>query len=155
MNKADFITVLQNKTDLTKSEAESIVCLFCNLYRAIFKFVADTRKMSFRYSFLCGMASDTADAMKLRIPSGFKFLKIKMEEYIKNIIKLTISKFETISLGLVNCQIPWPTVKEWKSGGYAHFTSNNTNHTPDGIQKPVNKSGSSPRNYRFLNAAKN
>ena len=101
MNKADLITTLKTEAVLSKTEAESIVCLFCNLYRAIFKFVADTRKMSFRYSFLCGMASDTVDVMKLRIPSSFKFLKIKMEEYIKNIIKLTISKFETISLGLI------------------------------------------------------
>jgi len=99
MNKADFITVLQNKTDLTKSEAESIVCLFCNLYRAIFKFVADTRKMSFRYSFLCGMASDTIDTVKLEIPQGFKFLKLRMPESLKILLNKPFQKFETISLG--------------------------------------------------------
>ena len=39
--------------------------------------------MSFRYSRLCGTASDTVDAVKL---------KIRMAEYLKIIIKLTISK---------------------------------------------------------------
>jgi len=53
---------------------------------------ADTRKMLFRYSCLCGTASDAVDAVKLEIPKGFKFLKLKMAEYLKNIIKLTISK---------------------------------------------------------------
>ena len=61
MNKVDLITVLKNVANLTKSEAESVVNLFCNLYRAIFKFVVDIRKMSFHYSFLCGMASDKID----------------------------------------------------------------------------------------------
>ncbi len=48
--------------------------------------------MSFRYSLLCETASDTVDAVKWKIPQGFKFLKFKMAEYLKNIIKLTISK---------------------------------------------------------------
>jgi len=68
MNKADLITALKNETDLPKSEAESIVNLFFNLNRAIFKFASDIRKMSFRYSCLCGTASDTIDAVKLEIP---------------------------------------------------------------------------------------
>jgi hypothetical protein len=34
----------------------------------IFKFATDTRKMSFRYSRLCGTASDAVDAVKLEIP---------------------------------------------------------------------------------------
>ena len=42
--------------------------------------------MSFRYSLLCGTASDTVDAVK------WKILKFKVAEYLKNIIKLTISK---------------------------------------------------------------
>jgi len=46
--------------------------------------------MSFRYSRLCGTASDTVDAVKLKIPKGFKILKFKMSEYPKNIIKLAI-----------------------------------------------------------------
>ncbi len=58
----------------------------------IFKFATDTRKMSFRYSRLCGTASDAVDAVKLEIPQGFKFLKFRMVEYLKNIHKLTISK---------------------------------------------------------------
>jgi hypothetical protein len=49
-------------------------------------------EMSFRYSRLCGTASDTADAVKLEIPSGFKRLEFRMAEYLKNIIKSTISK---------------------------------------------------------------
>jgi len=48
--------------------------------------------MLFRYSRLCGTASDAADVVKLEIPQGFKFLKFRMVEYLKNIIKLTISK---------------------------------------------------------------
>jgi hypothetical protein len=45
------------------------------------------------------MASDAVrrsrlrgDGVKLEIPQGFKLLKFKMPEYIKNIVKLTISK---------------------------------------------------------------
>jgi hypothetical protein len=53
---------------------------------------ADTRKMVFRYSHLCGTASDAVDAVKLGIPCGFKLLKFKMSEYPKPIVKLTISK---------------------------------------------------------------
>ena len=34
---------------------------------------ADTRKMLFRYSQLCGTASDTVDAVISAIPKGFKF----------------------------------------------------------------------------------
>ena len=34
---------------------------------------ADTRKMSFRYSQLCGTASDAVDAVGSAIPKGFKF----------------------------------------------------------------------------------
>jgi len=30
--------------------------------------------------------------VKLEIPQGFKFLKFRMAEYLKNIVKLTISK---------------------------------------------------------------
>jgi len=48
--------------------------------------------MLFRYSRLCGTASDAVDAVKLEILKGFKLLKLKMTEYLKNIIKLTISK---------------------------------------------------------------
>jgi len=48
--------------------------------------------MLFRYSRLCGTASDAVDAVKLEIPKGFKLLKFKMSEYLKNIVKLTISK---------------------------------------------------------------
>ena len=32
-----------------------------------------TRKMIFRYSFLCGMSSDEVDAVRSAIPCGFKF----------------------------------------------------------------------------------
>ncbi|MBW2639073.1 MAG: D-glycero-beta-D-manno-heptose 1,7-bisphosphate 7-phosphatase [Deltaproteobacteria bacterium] len=41
---------------------------------------------------LCGTASDAVDAVKLEIPQGFKLLKFKMSEYLKNIVKLIISK---------------------------------------------------------------
>jgi len=46
----------------------------------------------FRYSRLCGTASDAVDVVKLEIPQGFKLLKFKMPEYLKYIIKLTTSK---------------------------------------------------------------
>jgi len=48
--------------------------------------------MLFRYSRLCGTASDAVDAVKLEIPQGFKLLKFKMPECLKNIVKLTSSK---------------------------------------------------------------
>jgi len=48
--------------------------------------------MSFRYSRLCGTASDAADAVKLEIPQGFKLLKFEMPEYLNNFVKITISK---------------------------------------------------------------
>jgi len=41
---------------------------------------------------ICGTASDPVDAVKLKIPKGFKYLKLKMSECFKNIVKLTISK---------------------------------------------------------------
>jgi len=53
---------------------------------------ADTRKMLFRYSRLCGTASDAVDTVKLEIPKGFKLLKFELSEYLKNIVRLTISK---------------------------------------------------------------
>ena len=65
MNKADLITTLRTEADLSKSEAEPIVNLFCNLNRAIFKFAVDIRKMSFHYSFPCGMAFDKIDTVIL------------------------------------------------------------------------------------------
>jgi len=48
--------------------------------------------MLFRYSHLCGTASDAVDAVKLEIPQGFKLLKFKMAEYLKKFFKLTLSK---------------------------------------------------------------
>jgi len=48
--------------------------------------------MLFRYSRLCGTASDTVDAVKLEIPQGFKLLKFKMSKYLKSFFKLNISK---------------------------------------------------------------
>jgi len=48
--------------------------------------------MLFRYSCLCGAASDEVDAVKLEIPLGFKLLKFKMAKYLKNIGKITILK---------------------------------------------------------------
>jgi hypothetical protein len=48
--------------------------------------------MLFRYSRLCGTTSDAADVVKMEIPQGLKLLKFKMSEYLKNIVKLAISK---------------------------------------------------------------
>jgi len=48
--------------------------------------------MLFRHSRLCGTASDAVDAVKLEVLQGFKLLKFKMLEYLKNIVKLTILK---------------------------------------------------------------
>ena len=45
--------------------------------RAIFKFVADTRKKLPRYTLLCGAAFDDVGAIKLEIPKGFEFWKSK------------------------------------------------------------------------------
>jgi len=46
---------------------------FTKLSRAIIEVAADTRKMLFRYSQLCGTASDAVDAVRSAIPQGFKF----------------------------------------------------------------------------------
>jgi len=48
--------------------------------------------MSFRYIRLWETASDAVDVVKLQIPQGFKFLKFRMPEYLKNMIQLTILK---------------------------------------------------------------
>jgi hypothetical protein len=48
--------------------------------------------MLLRYSRLCGTASGAVGAVKLEIPQGFKLLKLKMPGYLKNIVRLTISK---------------------------------------------------------------
>jgi hypothetical protein len=60
------------------------------------KFAAYTRKMSFRSPPEdfggCKTASDPAYAVKSKIPQGFKLLKFRMVEYLKNIITLTIFK---------------------------------------------------------------
>ena len=40
---------------------------------AIIELAADTRKMVFRYSELCGKASDAEDAVRSAIPTGFPF----------------------------------------------------------------------------------
>ena len=42
--------------------------------------------------YLRGTASDAVDAVKLEIPQGFRILKFNMSEYLKIIVKLTISK---------------------------------------------------------------
>jgi hypothetical protein len=57
--------------------------VICNLSLAIFKFTVDTRKMLFRYSRLCGTASDAVGAVKSEIPKGFKLLKFKISKYLK------------------------------------------------------------------------
>ena len=54
--------------------------------------------MLFRYSRLCGTASDAIDAVKLEIPKGFKLLEFKMSEYLKNIVKVTLSKIRNAQL---------------------------------------------------------
>jgi len=64
----------------------------------IFKFAADIKKMSFRYGRLCGTASEAVGAVillkriKIGNPVGFQILEIQNGKYLKNIIKLTISK---------------------------------------------------------------
>jgi hypothetical protein len=40
----------------------------------------------FRNSRLCGTASDAVDAVKLEIPQGYKLLKLKMQEFLKNLL---------------------------------------------------------------------
>ena len=55
-------------------------------------FAADTRKMSFRYSLLCGTAFDAVGAVKLEIPKGFIFSKVKLAEFLKIIFNFVISK---------------------------------------------------------------
>ena len=42
------------------------------------------RKMSFRYSRLCGKASDTVGAVRSAIPTGFKFMRNHLCFFIKN-----------------------------------------------------------------------
>ena len=67
--------------------------------------------MSFRYSRQCGTASDAVDAVKWEIPQGFKLLKFKIAEYLKNIFKLTISKILNAQLRIkfnnMICQVSY------------------------------------------------
>jgi hypothetical protein len=51
--------------------------------------------------------------------------------------------------------MPWPTVKERKSVACIHFMSRSTMNIPVGTLKPVKKSRSSRRSFRFSNAGKN
>jgi hypothetical protein len=46
------------------------------LIQAIVELAADTRKMVFRYSRLCGKASDAVGAVRSAIPTGFEFFRI-------------------------------------------------------------------------------
>ena len=46
--------------------------------KLIVKRAADTKKMSFRYSRLCGKISDAVDAVRSAIPTGFTFLRINL-----------------------------------------------------------------------------
>jgi len=48
--------------------------------------------MLFRFSELCGTASDAVGAVNLKIPEGLKFLKLKLIQFLKNIVELTILK---------------------------------------------------------------
>jgi hypothetical protein len=54
--------------------------------------------MLFRYSRLCGTASDAVSAVillrriKIGNPVEFKIIEIQNVEYLKNMIKLTVSK---------------------------------------------------------------
>ena len=60
--------------------------------------------MLFRYSRLCGTASDAVDAVKLEIPQGFKLLKYKCQNTLKILLNLPSQEFETLSLGSSNFQ---------------------------------------------------
>jgi hypothetical protein len=52
----------------------------------------------FRYSRLCGMASDAVDVVKLEIPQGSKYLKFKMSEFFNNIVR--INNFKNLKRSL-------------------------------------------------------
>ena len=48
-----------------------------DLTLAIVEVAAATRKMTFRYSGLCGTASDDVDGVRSAIPKGFIFSKLE------------------------------------------------------------------------------
>jgi len=54
--------------------------------------------MPFRYSRLCGTASDAVDAARSAIPKGFKFKKYKSIEFLIKKVN-PFFKFETLTLG--------------------------------------------------------
>ena len=45
-----------------------------------------------RYTLLCGAAFDAADGVKLEIPQGFIFSKVKSAEFLTIIFNVVISK---------------------------------------------------------------
>jgi hypothetical protein len=52
------------------------------LIRAIAEVAAATRKMLFRYSGLCGMASERRRCGKIGNPNGFQILRIQMHQIL-------------------------------------------------------------------------
>ena len=48
------------------------------IIQTIIELAADTRKMAFRYSEICGKASDALDVVRSAIPTGFTFLRINL-----------------------------------------------------------------------------
>ena len=67
--------------------------------RAIVEVAACTRKMLFRYSGLCGMVSDTVDAVRSTIPKGFKLKKYKWVGSIEYRTFFSLKRSTQVSVG--------------------------------------------------------
>jgi len=57
--------------------------------------------MLFRYSELCGMASDAVDAVRSAIPTGFNFKNSNESNPLKFFLNPIFLKFETLILGFI------------------------------------------------------
>ena len=60
--------------------------------------------MSFRYSLLCGTTFDAVDAVKLEIPQGFIFSKVKLAEFHIIIINFIIFCRTSLPLSVITAE---------------------------------------------------
>jgi len=68
-----YISEINDAKRLFQTSEDILIKKMFNLNCAIVEVAVATRKMTFRYSGLCGMSSDAVDAVRSAIPMGFKF----------------------------------------------------------------------------------
>jgi hypothetical protein len=74
--------------------------------QAIVEVAIATRKMSLRYSYLCGTASDAVDMVRSAIPQGFKLKILKSMDFLrlKNVTSIFNLKRSNQGPGLRDCR---------------------------------------------------